>query len=95
MSLREDHHGEVGGGLYELERRSVHRHLTGVLPALGPGHRLQDQQVLPLPDHLGTLQVYLDLIGAEHQPLQLPSGPWHISVNLCVVQEPLKWQESF
>ena len=90
MSLREDHHGEVGGGLDELEGRRVHRHLTGVLPALSPGHRLQDQQVLPLPDHLGALQVYLDLIGAEDQPLELPSGPGDISVHLCVVEEPLK-----
>ena len=94
MSLWQDHDGEVRGGLYELEGRSVHCHLARVLATLPPAHRLQDQQVLPVPDHLGALQVYLDVVRVEHHPLQLPPGARHISVDLGLVQEPLKCYQS-
>ena len=46
--------------------------------------------MFPLSDHFRALQVYLDVGGVEDHPLELPPGPGHISVDLCLVQEPLQ-----
>ena len=69
MSLWQDHDTEVSSRLYELEGRRVHGDLALVLPRLRPAHRLQHQQVLTLPYHLGALKVYLDTICVENHSL--------------------------
>ena len=46
--------------------------------------------MLPLPDHLGALQVDLDGVRVEHHPLKLPLGLGHESVHLRVIKKPLK-----
>lgn len=76
--------------MYELEGGRVHGHLTLVLSTLSPGHALEDEQMLPLPDHLGALQVDLDGVRVEHHPLELPLGFGHESVHLRVIQKPLE-----
>ena len=66
------------------------RYLTLVLSTLSPGHALQHEEMLHLPDHLGALQVDLDGVRVEHHPLELPLGFGHVSVHLGVVKKPLK-----
>ena len=74
----------------ELEGRSVHGDLARVLSTLGPADCLHHQEVFPLSDHLGALQVYLDVVAVEDHPLQLPPGPGDKPVDLRLVEEPLQ-----
>ena len=66
------------------------RYLTLILSTLLPGHALQHEEMLHLPDHLGALQVDLYGVRVEHHPLELPLGFRHVSVHLGVIKKPLK-----